>query len=87
MMQSTYHRAATMPDGRWLKDWLYSHLIAFTESAMSARRYLVKELALAAAHVAQLDKIISVQRSPIAQLKSKSGNSGHAEGLLEEDVR
>lgn len=50
---------------------------------MSARRRFVKELALAAARVAQTNKIIATQRRRIARLKCKGSETGHAEDLLE----
>lgn len=50
---------------------------------MSARFDFVNELALAAAHVAQTTKIISVQRRRIARPKCKGRNRDHAEDFLE----
>jgi hypothetical protein len=50
---------------------------------MSARRRFVKELALAAARVAQTNQIIATQRRRIARLKCKGCETGHAEDLLE----
>jgi hypothetical protein len=56
---------------------------------MSARSHFVKELSLAAARVAQSDRIIAGQRRHIARLRCKGGNIGHAEDILETmlDVR
>ena len=50
---------------------------------MSARSHFVKELTLAAARVAQSDKIIAGQRRHIARLKCKGGNIGFAKDILE----
>ena len=56
---------------------------------MSARRHFVKELTVAAAHVARTNKVIAEQRRRIARIKCKGGNTDHAEDLLETmlDVR
>ncbi len=50
---------------------------------MSARSHFVKELTLAAARVAQSDKIIAGQRRHVARLKCKGGNIRFAEDFLE----
>ena len=50
---------------------------------MSARNHFLRELTLAAAHVAQSNKIIAMQRRRIARIQCKGGNTGHAEDFLE----
>ena len=50
---------------------------------MSARRHFVKELTLAAAHIAQANRIITVQRRRIARIKYEGGETGHAEDFLD----
>jgi len=50
---------------------------------MSARSHFVKELTLAAAHVAQTNKNMATQRRRIARIKCAGGNTGQAEDLLE----
>ena len=56
---------------------------------MSAYHHFVKELAVAAANVAQTNKIIAEQRRRIARVRCRGGNTGDAEDVLETmlDVR
>lgn len=61
----------------------------FRESGTSARHYVVKELLVGAADVAQTNRVIATKRRHIALIKCSGSNAGHAEDLLETmlDVR